>query len=163
MAVRLKTKDDIEFHSEYFRNAKPAVNVKVRDSLEDGYKEWRKDYPDEDPEFTVDWIRENVGESVLDDTFWSMVEYRWDDLEHEAREIWGWDRIGTSYRVEVYSEGRSGGWAVVTGINLDVDSWDAIEFSKWKRFAKFARATADHIMWDVVDSVYNNAFLLEEG
>lgn len=153
----LKTKGDIEFHSDGFRASKPAVNVKVYDSLDNGFRKWSQDN-DGNPHFTLDWIEEHCTDEYLDQLFWSMCEHRWDDLWDEAREIWGWDKRGDKYRVHVYSEGRSGGWAVVDGINNDVDSWDAIEFSKWRRFAKFARATADYVMVDVIDSIYINEF-----
>lgn len=160
----LKNKEDIEFHSDnWARESKPAVNVKVYDSLDNGYRKWSGDNPGYDPRFTLDWIEENLSDEQLDNIFWSSCEYRWDDLTWEARAIWDMSHYpgkhgGVKYRVNVYSEGRSGGWAVVDGINTDVESWDAIEFGKWRRFAKFARDTADGIMWDVVDSVYYNYF-----
>jgi len=159
----LKSKEDIEFHSDGYRDSKPAVNVKVYDSLTNGFCKWKRDNPDENPHFTLDWIEAHVSDESLQQGFWSMCEMRWDDLETEAQEIWGshmyTDRYGArKHSIKVYSEGRSGGWAIVDGINNDVSSWDAIEFTQWKRFAKFARAVADGIMWDVVDSIYNNAF-----
>jgi len=156
----LKTKSDIEFHSDGFRPSHPAVNVKVYDSLTNGYKKWRESNPDENPRFTQDWIEEALMEAELGDLFWSICQFRWEDIENEAREIWDSRQYppNNKHTINVYSEGRSGGWAVVSGINDDVDSWDAIEFNKWRRFAKFARATADGIMWDVVDSIYYNEF-----
>ena len=158
----MKTKEDIEFHSDGFRQAKPAVNVKVYDSLTNGFRKWHVDNPDADKRYTEEWIEENLTDEQTSDIFWWQCEMRWEDLEMEAQEIWGHDMIedrrGRHYRVKVYSEGRSGGWAIVEGIDHDVDSWDAIEFNKWKRFAKFARATADYIMVDVVDYIYNNQF-----
>lgn len=159
----MKSKEDIEFH--YDRGvSKPAVNVKVYQSFGNGLAQWLKENPDHDPLFTEDWCEEHVDEQIHD-VFWSVCEMRWDDLWDEAREIWGWDMQHTGpqgarqSRVKVYSEGRSGGWAVVDGIDLDVESWDAIEFSKWRRFATFARRTADYIMVDVADSIYNNIFI----
>jgi len=156
----LKTKEDIEFHSDGFRPSHPAVNVKVYDSLTNGYKKWRESNPDENPRFTLDWIEENISDDRGNDLFWSICQLRWEDIENEAREIWDSRQYSPNnkHTINVYSEGRSGGWAIVSGINTDVESWDAIEFNKWRRFAKFARATADGIMWDVVDSIYCNEF-----
>lgn len=162
MPLTLKNKEDIEFHSDGYRDSKPAVNVKVYDSLTNGFSKWKLYNPDENPHFTLNWIEEHVTDESLDHMFWFTCEMRWEDIEAEAQEIWGSrmieDHRGRHHSTKVYSEGRSGGWAVVDGINNDVDSWDAIEFSKWRRFAKFARATADGIMWDVVDSIYHNDF-----
>src|SRR5215471_19136928 len=143
MGMMLRTKEDIEFHSDGFRPGRPAVNVKVYDSLDSGFQKWEQDNPDHDPSFTMEWIEENIDDEKLDSLFWHMCEIRWDDIEWEAREIWGDNAYTDShgrrrYAIQVYSEGRSGGWAVVDGINTDVDSWDAIEFNSWKRFAKFA-------------------------
>jgi len=158
----MKTKEDVEFHSDGFRPSKPAVNVKVYDSLDNGFRKWKLDYPDHDPRFTVEWIEEHVSDDHASDIFWWTCQMRWEDLEAEAQEIWGShminDHRGRHQSTKVYSEGRSGGWAVVDGIDHDVDSWDAIEFNKWKRFAKFARATADYVMVDVVDYIYENDF-----
>ena len=160
----LKTKEDIEFHSDGFRDRKPAVNVKVYSSLTSGFQKWQQDNPDEDPEFTLDWIEENISDDRSSDIFWSMCQIRWEDVEWEAREIWNSRQYPPNNRhtINVYSEGRSGGWALVDGIDTDVEGWDASEFNKWKRFAKFARATADGIMWDVVDNIYHNEFLVEK-
>lgn len=155
----LRSKEDIEYHSDGFRDSKPAVNVKVYDSLSQGFKKW-SEYEECDPRFTEEWIEENLSDEALDSTFWWIIEIRWEDLENEAREIWNSRQYppNNKHTINVYSEGRSGGWAIVDGINTDVDSWDAIEFSKWRRFAKFARTTADYIMADVVDSIYCNRF-----
>jgi hypothetical protein len=40
----------------------------------------------------------------------------------------------------------------------DVDEWDAVALAKWRKFERFARATAAHIMADVIDSIYVNEF-----
>jgi hypothetical protein len=163
MTTFMKTKEDIEFHSDGFRASKPAVNVKVYQSFDNGLAVWLKDNPDEDRRFNSEWIEEHMTDDQVSDIFWSTCEMRWDDLWDEAREIWGWDMVHTGpqgarqSRIKVYSEGRSGGWAIVDGIDTDVEGWDAIEFNKWKRFAKFARA--DYIMVDVADCIYNNFFI----
>ena len=157
------TKADVEFHSERFGGGRrPAVNVKVRDSLEDGFAKFLKANDDVDARFTCEWVREHVSDETLDARFQFACEDGFERLADEAREIWGADmyehRGARRHRVNVYSEGRSGGWAVVDGIDDDVDSWDAIQVAKWGRFARFARLEADDVMYRVVDGCYFNDF-----
>jgi hypothetical protein len=144
------TKDDIEYHSEGFhRSSRPAVNVKIYKSLDQGYEEWKVDNPDCDPRFTMEWV-EQFCENNND--FWNAAcEDGWEELQEIAVEIWG-------KNAKVYAEGRSNGWAVIHGIDIDVDSWDAIELGKWAKFAKWARDIADHRMYVAVDFIYINAF-----
>ena len=51
-----------------------------------------------------------------------------EDLQAAAEDIFG-------DRAKVYSEGRSGGWASVHGLP-PVESWDAIDVSRWARFCR---------------------------
>ena len=149
--ARLHSKEDIEYHSDRGYDHKPAVNVKVYTSLEEGFRQFVESEGEVHPEFTVEWIEENLTDEEQWAAFNSSCEWRWEDLQMKAEEEYG-------NGVKVYSEGRQGGWAYIDGINTDVDSWDAIEFSRWKRFAEFARATADGIMYDVVWSIHANIF-----
>ena len=74
-------------------------------------------------------------------------------MDSYAKELWG-------NQAKVYAEGRSGGWAYVEkGPDSDVDTWDAIELSRWVRFSTYARACADDIPRRMVDSIYYNRFL----
>lgn len=150
------TKESIEYHSDGFGSSKPAVNVKVRDSLADGWRKWERSNPDHDPAFTLNYIEETFSDDYLEGCWQLACEDGWEMIEDDAREIFGrtsyTDRNGArKYAVNVYSEGRSGGWAVVDGIDTDVESWDAIELDRWARFAKYARAYADDVMYQVVD------------
>ncbi len=149
----MRTKADIEFHSDGYghQHSKPAVNVKVYKSMAEGFREFSKATPDMHPDFTEEWIDENLSDEEVNSYWEFAVERAWEFLEDDAQEIF-------DTHVKVYSEGRSGGWAIVDGINQDVDSWDAIEFSKWKKFAKYARDHADGIMYDIVDGIYYNKF-----
>jgi hypothetical protein len=145
-------KSDIEFHSDGFgRERKPAVNVKVYESLDQGYAKWRADNADADPRFTVEWIEANLSDDTREHYFTFACESGFEDAQNDAIEIWG-------KGVKVYSEGRSGGWAVVDGIDTDVASWDAIELGKWAKWAKWARSTADYTMALMVDLIYINRF-----
>lgn len=147
----MRCKADIEYHRlGYGYQRVPAVNVKNYDSIQTGYKKWLAwgELDESDTGFNLEWI-EAQGEEYQQNVWEHVCEYSWEDLQDFAREIYG-------KHVKVYSEGRSGGWAYIDGINTDVDSWDAIEFTQWKRFAKYARETADDIMAQVVSSMYIN-------
>lgn len=143
------TKEDITTH--YDRERKPAVNVKVHDTLDDGYAMWEADNPGHDPRFTVKWIDANLDFDAQQDYFGFACQSGYETAEQDAQEIWG-------SHVRVYSEGRSGGWAVVDGIDQDISSWDAIAVAKWGRFARYARGTADYTMALMCDLIYINVF-----
>lgn len=149
----MRTKADIEYHqlgNGYKRV--PAVNVKVRDTLSVGFRKWKKNNPDEDERFTEEWIEKHVSDDDCANLFWFACALGWEELQEKAVEIYG------SKHVKVYSEGRSGGWAYIDGINTDVESWDAIEFGRWRSFSKFAKLVAGDIMYRIVDTVYYNNF-----
>lgn len=162
------SKEDIEYHAD--RNElRPAVNVKAYTSLADGYAQFRQNEPDVDARFTPEWIEEHCSDDVLNGAFLGACEIGWETLNEEAREIWGHaqqrrqpaylDRNNArKYSVNVYSEGRSGGWAVVDGIDLDVAGWNAIALGKWARFSKVARAIADDVMQQAVWGIWANHF-----
>lgn len=160
----IRTKEDVEFHSEYGQARKPAVNVKVYKTLDSvplpldlgawrkvGEDEWHRSFTEDG--FTHEWIEENVSDDVLRDYEYGVLEGCWEELNEYAKDIWG------KY-AKVYSEGRSGGWAVVEGINQDVDSWDAVDLAKWRKFALYARALADDVPHRMLDSLYHNYFLI---
>lgn len=148
----MRCKADIEYHGlGYGGNRVPAVNVKVHDSLDRGFLKWKNDNPDADERFTMEWIEEHVSDDAGNSLFWLTCEVGWEELQEKAREIYG-------KHVKVYSEGRSGGWAYIDGINTDVETWDAIEFTKWRSFSNFAKRGKQYIMYNVVDGIYYNAF-----
>ena len=147
----MRCKADIEYHQlGYGYKVVPAVNVKVYGSLTSGYNKWKKDNPDADKRFTLEWIEEQIPDD--DDTFWFCCERGWEELQEEAERIYG------GYGIKVYSEGRSGGWAYIDGMNTDVDTWDAIEFTQWRSFSNFAKRGKEWIMYNVVDVIYYNQF-----
>jgi hypothetical protein len=160
--MTIRSKSDVEFHRDNFGPERPAVNVKI-------YADWRRvplplDFgrvsDDQgktwtevrsDPGFTVDWIEAHVSEGAFETFYQLACENGWEYLQTIAEEIYG-------SGVTVYSEGRSGGWAVVDGIEDDVDSWDAIELGKWRRFAKAAREIADDVPRAALDGLYANVY-----
>lgn len=152
MPTDIRTKEDVMLHSRgYGGFAVPSVNVKVYGGPEEGWRAFREYEPDADPRFTEEWVEENVGENGLNEVFWMVCGWGWEDLQMIAEEVWGdW--------VKVYAEGRSGGWACVDGIDNDVDNWDAVDLAKWRRFARMARVEADDIPYRMISSIYINEF-----
>lgn len=151
-------KDDVEV-----RQDGPAVNVKVRGSLwdvklplelgqvsDDGGKTWQTVTTAD--EFTHDWIEENLPERTVQAFYDMALEGGWEQLQSEAEDIFG--------DVKVYSDGRSGGWAVVTGLP-DVESWDAIAVGRWARFEKIARAIAADMPRAAVDLIHASVYVVE--
>lgn len=168
--MRRFRKDDIEFHSDGHRSSRPAVNVKIYKStrdvklpldlgssatlLEDGVTLGPFTTHYTDAGFTQEWI-----DPKFENDEWLFnfaCESAWEYLGEVAVDIFG-------AGVKVYSEGRSGGWAIVDGIDDDVDSWDAIMVAKWGRFAKRARAIADNVPYDMVMSLYLNEWEQEQA
>jgi len=149
----MRNKSEIEYHQlgyGYTRRV-PAVNVKVYESISSGFKKWAKDNPDKDARFTEEWIAEHVSDELGERHFQWACEDGWEQLQQRAEEIYG-------KHVKVYSEGRSGGWAYIHGMDTDVESWDAIEFGQWRSFSKFAKEVASGIMYSVVENIYHNMF-----
>ena len=125
-------KADIETWGAFNRRTTPAINVKVyhyptTSKVEDAFS-----------------CSESVASQALQFAFESAQQRFWEDARDEARTIFG-------KHVKVYSEGRSGGWLIVDGINEDVESWDAIAVSRWGRLAKWCEREIQFLTsWDYV-------------
>ena len=119
-------KEDIQTHSEHFRAEHPAVNVKCRQNIAP-YK-----------------IAEHFGcsedqaEKASEYAFQAAQEQFWESVQDTAREIL------KDKTLLVYSEGRSGGWLVVHGLD-DLESWDAVAVTRWNKFEKAIRAEVDYV------------------
>jgi len=61
----------------------------------------------------------------------------WEDVQEWARECFG-------SGVEVQSAGRSNGWAVVADLPC-IDSWDAIQLSKWAKFTEMCDQGVEYL------------------
>ena len=69
---------------------------------------------------------------------WESARERfWEDVQEWAEKCFG-------EGVKVYCAGRSGGWAVVEGLP-PLDGWDAIQLSKWAKFAKMCSREVDFL------------------
>lgn len=118
----------------------PMVNVKVYaypfPTRELAEKVGREFFDAEELAEFVEWVLALDEETVQ--SAWDVAcESGWECLQSDAEELFG-------PGVKVYSAGRSGGWAVVHGLD-DVESWDAIALGRWAKWARWARATADAV------------------
>lgn len=140
-------KSDVEFHG-----GRPAVNVKVPylsgsewDALAREVAEDEEIFPDP---FVVAFKTRSYDSY---EWLWEAAcQDGWEQLQDIASEIW-------PYRVEVHSEGRCGGWAVINGL-YDLESWDAIELARWAKFARCARAYADDVPYQMVSLFLLNVY-----
>ena len=130
------TKGDIETHSEHFRHEHPAINVKC-------YKFIRTD------EIADHFgCSEETAQKAAEYSFHSACEQFWESVQDTAREILH-DKT-----LQVYSEGRSGGWLVVFGMD-DLESWDAVAVGRWHKFEITIRAqvndltSKEHVFEDI--------------
>lgn len=152
--AKIKCKADVQTSYHQGSHDLPMVNVKIH-----GWGMRDVDYSELDiaaedaADFGWDWIESHLTEQQIDG-WWSLAcEHGWEDAERDAEEIFG-------PNVNVYSEGRCGGWLVVSGLP-DVESWDAIMLSKWKRFAKWVRAAADYVPSSAAELIYINVYETE--
>jgi hypothetical protein len=153
------SKEDVRFHSDYGRTSHPAVNVKVPwvqdyDALARKVAE-DNGYIGREVEMFVEFFDAYRDRADMDGSDWTWdaaIEQAWEQLQEDAREYVWHDR-----NVKVYSEGRSGGWAIVEGIP-DFDSWDAIELGRWHRFERIARAYADDVPYSQLTLLCINDF-----
>lgn len=137
--MRRYRKSDVDFHGEYMRSAHPAVNVRCRN------------FPDADDiakRFGCSQkVAEKAGQFAWDGacrTFWDY----WSDVEN-IKEYFG-------SGVEAFSEGRSEGWLVVSGLP-EWESWDAVMLSKWRRFeldvlADVKYRSSEEVVFDDIDA-----------
>jgi len=110
-------KSDIEMHEmHYYGPQFPAVNVKIY-AWPCSYKIAQK----------LNCSEEQAAKAI-EFAIEAAQEMFWEEIRDTADLYLG---KGT----KVYSVGRSGGWAIVEGLP-DIDEWDAIQLSKWRRFEK---------------------------
>lgn len=148
-------RDDVQTHSDGFRDRRPAVNVKVYKDLRDAWDGFaREEQPD--ARFTLEWIDDTVPDTTLDAVFWNSCAWEFEYLESWATGADG-DALFPVDRVQLHPEGRSGGWIAVSGLP-DVDEWDAVRIARWRKFERIAREIADGIPAQMLSSLYLNEF-----
>lgn len=135
-------KEDVEFHYNRGRGV-PAVNVKHWPDFEEDvdWDEWETEFRD--------WAMVELEDSLTYQMVWeAAAESCWEDVTYGAEEIFG-------SHVKVWSEGRSGGWAVVDGLK-DFDDWDAIDLGQWVKFEKWAKRVSECMAYNMVSFLYLN-------
>lgn len=110
-------KNDVKLYGESYQSARPSVNVKCY-HFGTGLSE------------TDFGCSEETFNKAMEYAFDSICQQFWDDMQEEAEYYFG-------KGVKVYSAGHSGGHLIVEGLS-DVETWDAIELTKWYRFEKAA-------------------------
>lgn len=158
-------KDDVEFHGDGMgRTVHAAVNVKVYRDIDSVLRDDRRlaeaiDGPEVVAPFRA-WyggLDDEDRERLLGYAWDSAIEQGWEQLNADAAAIFG-------YGYGVFSEGRSGGWAVVHLDRRsqfdrdDVAGWDAVAIAKWAKFARLARAAADDVPYQMVGYLYLNQY-----
>lgn len=135
-------KEDVQWHSDGYRPSRPAVNVKH-------WPDFDKDIDWEDfdgPDFKT-WAQAELEKD--DTTPWEVAaESCWEMVQSDAVDIFG-------SHVKVWSQGRSGGWAVVDGLK-DFESWDAIDLAAWHKFERWAQSTSRDMAYQMVSFLYFN-------
>jgi hypothetical protein len=75
----------------------------------------------------------------------------WEQAKEDAYEVWGSDQV------KVWSSGRSGGWLTVEGLG-DVEDWDAIDVSRWCRYAGLVQDVLDDLDYQFVWHLHVNVW-----
>lgn len=160
------TKADVQYHGlGYGSTMVPAVNVKVY--AQPGPKDWAQLYrEEEDRRFDAEWVDAQLTDEQRG-YWWSEACQRgWEQIQNDVA-------ADTLFRrpVEVYSEGRSSGWAYVdyprnypgrTGhvfTREDVQGWDAVAIARWGKFARYCRETVADVPFQYLWLLYHNVYL----
>jgi hypothetical protein len=150
---RSYSRDDVQTHSDGFRESLPAVDVKIYTTIDDAWKQYEKQDRMSDG-FNLEWVRENISEEHLDRLFWEACSYEYEYLEGWAT---GSDSLFPDDNVTLEQQGRSGGWIAVRGLP-DVEEWDAVRLARWRRFERIARDIADGIPYQMLSLIEINDY-----
>lgn len=161
MGNTIKRKTDVQtsYHNGGSRGA-PMLNVKVHMShrnvslplaegmyLLPGEDVWREALTHEG--FTHEWIDTNLSDGDMQIWWEAACQSGWEMAHETARDIFG--------PVDMWQEGRSGGWLVVPDL-ADVEGWDAIDLGKWRTFARHIDAIVEDIPRAFLMLVYMNVY-----
>ncbi len=125
--MRKYTREDVDLHRQgYYGAPLPAVNVKGGNYFPASILIERYG------------CSEKTAEKAFEMAWECAVEDFWDTCAPAIVE----DVFGK--RVKFWSEGRSGGWLVVSGL-APVDEWDAIAIGKWRSFEKRIKAEVKYL------------------
>lgn len=153
---------EVQMHSDMGRTQHPAFNIKVRQGPEsvtlpielgsvadtvDG--PMRKIFTD--PEFTLDWIEENVGPGDKNGIWENVCEANYDYAKQQLEELFSLD-------VSISTEGRSGGWMVIDGLPEDISEWDDELRRQWVEAGEIVKACVEDVPRAYLVSIYSDSF-----
>lgn len=144
------SKQDVQTHYERGSHGNPAVNIKCHlwengdlrgASFPTSLLREVADEHGHDADAFVSWWRTMVEEE--EDRFYEMIwraggwacESGFEYARELASEVF--DR-----KVDVWQEGRSGGWMAVHGLP-SIEEWDAIALGRWRRFERYVRSMVE--------------------
>jgi hypothetical protein len=119
--ARAYSRDSVETHNEHYGKVRPAVNVKVYHlpsafKISDHFK-----------------CSEEIAEKAGGFAFDSACEQFWSEAQGIFDDVYG-PHVAT-----IYSEGRSGGWLVVDGLD-SIENWSLMQLNKWHSFESRIKA-----------------------
>ena len=107
-----------------------------------------------DSRFTLAWIDAHIQQDHQYEWWNDALSQAWEQLQEDvdAENVF-------NHAVEVVSEGRSSGWAMIKGWTREtVEGWDAVAVARWTKFAKYARQTVDDMPYQYLSLIYMNVF-----
>lgn len=114
-------KSDVETHSAgYYAPYYPAVNVKVHR------------FPQADDIADHFHCSEETAQKAAEYAWETAQTCFWENVQGTAEDVFG-------KGVKAYSAGRSSGWVIIDGLT-EIESWDAIDLAKWRKFEKIIKA-----------------------
>jgi hypothetical protein len=157
MSRQTYTRDDVQTHSDGFRDSLPAVNVKVYKGIHDVWTQYEREERDDDG-FTLEWIEEHLTDDDLSHYFQFACESEYEYLEGWATGTDGAeDPLFPDDNITLEVQGRSGGWIAVRGLPA-IEDWDAVRLARWRRFERIARSIADGIPIQMLSLIEINAY-----
>lgn len=143
-------KADIET---YYDNSRqyPSINVKWHSYVPRIVHDWKET----GHEFSGDaafweWV-ENTATDEQTQTAWdTAAQCGWEGAKQAASDVWG-------EQIQVFSAGRQGGHLIIDGLS-DVDEWDAIQVSRWSRFARLVQSIMNDLDYQLIWHLYVNVY-----
>ena len=147
-------KDEVQFHSDGYRDGHPAINVKVYSYPTPELARQVAEEHGEDPERFAAYVEREV-ERGYPSAYTAAEEFAVEDAYEMAQTEA--DEIFEEHTVKLYSEGRSGGWLVVHGLP-EIEDWDAVLLAKWGKFNRYVRDYVDCYVESVLSLLCLNSY-----
>jgi len=143
--------NDVTMH-----NGKPSVNIKVHKGMDSLTFPLLLCYVDDKPLYTDEgfdfkWMAENLTDGVLSEYACITAEDCISRLIEEGVTIFH----EAGYQVEIWQNGRSGGWLEVSGLE-GFEDWDTDLQEAWSKFEEICEAEVDAFPQSVAHTIYLN-------